>query len=160
MVIYKVLGGSSLIFSGLWFYYVKEQYEKKKYIQMLSYIKLISYIKTQIECYMLPIDIILDTCNKELLIGCCYDKDNAPKTITDLLNESRFYIDNEFLEKLYDFAQEFGFSYINEQIKLCEKYITNLSEIQEIYIKQRPKDKKLSLAICLSMSLSLILILM
>lgn len=159
MLIYRFIGGLGVIVSGLLIYYVREEFEKKKSIQIDSYIKLISYIKTQVECFILPINTILDRCDNILLINCGFGNDINPKTITELLNGSKFYADEDFINKLYDFAQDFGHSYANDQIKLCDRYIMDLSKIQEKYSNQRTKDKKLSFSICLSISLSLILIL-
>ena len=159
MVIYRVLGAITVMTSSIWFYFIIEGYEKKKTIQINAYLKLLSYIKAQIECYMLPIDMVLMKCDGSLIYDCGFYEDERPKSFNELLDNSKFYIDNEMLEKLCAFSRELGTSYAEDQLKLCERYISDLNIMYEKYKTQRTKDKKLSLAICLSTSLSLILIL-
>ena len=157
MIIYKLIGSAGLIASGVWFYFIREKFQKRKELQLSAYIKFISYIKNQIECYMLPIDTIIAECDIKLLKEC--GTVNRCSTLVDLLDDSTFYIDEDAINMLYDFAEDFGIKYYNEQIKTCDRYINELNRTREIYLNQRAKDKKLSLAICLSISFSLILIL-
>jgi hypothetical protein len=157
MIIYKLIGSAGLVASGIWFYFIREKFQKRKELQFSAYIKLISYIKNQIECYMLPIDAIISECDIELLSEC--GSVNRASTLVDFLDNSTFYIDEDVIRLLYDFAEDFGLKYYNEQIKTCDRYINELNKSREVYLNQRAKDKKLSLAICLSISFSLILIL-
>ena len=157
MIIYKLIGSAGLVASGIWFYFIREKFQKRKELQFSAYIKLISYIKNQIECYMLPIDAIIAECDIELLSEC--SSVNRASTLVDFLDNSTFYIDEDVIRLLYDFAEDFGLKYYNEQIKTCDRYINELNKSREVYLNQRAKDKKLSLAICLSISFSLILIL-
>jgi hypothetical protein len=151
------MGSAGLVASGIWFYFIREKFQKRKELQFSAYIKLISYIKNQIECYMLPIDTIIAECDIELLSEC--GSVNRASTLVDFLDNSTFYIDGDVIRLLYDFAEDFGLKYYNEQIKTCDRYIDELNKSREVYLNQRAKDKKLSLAICLSISFSLILIL-
>ena len=157
MIIYKLIGSAGLVASGIWFYFIREKFQKIKELQFSAYIKLISYIKNQIECYMLPIDTIIAECDIELLSEC--GSVSRASTLVDFLDNSTFYIDEDVIRLLYDFAEDFGLKYYNEQIKTCDRYINELNKSREVYLNQRAKDKKLSLAICLSISFSLILIL-
>jgi hypothetical protein len=151
------MGSAGLVASGIWFYFIREKFQKRKELQFSAYIKLISYIKNQIECYMLPIDTIIAECDIELLSEC--GSVNRASTLVDFLDNSTFYIDEDVIRLLYDFAEDFGLKYYNEQIKTCDRYINELNKSREVYLNQRAKDKKLSLTICLSISFSLILIL-
>ena len=160
MITYKLLGACGLFASGLWTFLIRESYQNKKIVQLQGYIRVISYIKNQISCYMLPVDKILRDCDERLLHDCGLYSSVRPKSIEEILDNSVIYFDDEIREKLNLFAKDFGKGYLNEQIKLCDRYISELKSIYEHFSVERSKDKKLSLAICLSISLSLILILL
>lgn len=159
MIIYRFLGAGGILFSGLWLYFVREGFYKQRGAQLDAYIKLFTYIKNQIECYMLPIDRILYDCDPKILKECGLTSNKNISNIKDLLNHSTFYVGDDIISSLYSFTDEFGVSYLPEQIKLCDKFLIELKEIRENNKNQRIKDKKLSFAICMSLSLSLILIL-
>jgi hypothetical protein len=93
MIIYKLIGSAGLVASGIWFYFIREKFQKRKELQFSAYIKLISYIKNQIECYMLPIDAIIAECDIELLSEC--GSVNRASTLVDFLDNSTFYIDED-----------------------------------------------------------------
>lgn len=160
MITYRLLGACGVFASGLWFYLIRESYQKKKLVQLRGYISLFAYIKNQISCYMLPIDKILLDCDEGILHDCGFYASSRPKSIEDIIDGCVFYLDNEIQQKLHLLARDFGKGYLNEQIKLCDRYISELKGIYEHFSGERIKDKKLSLAICLSISLSLILILL
>lgn len=160
MITYKLLGAGGIFVSGIWLFLIRESYQKKKMLQLQGYIRLISHIKNQISCYMLPIDKILQDCDERILQDCGFYASSPAESIEAILDGSVFFFDDEIQQKLYLFARDFGKGYLNEQIKLCDRYISELKSIYEHFNAERTKDKKLSFAICLSISLSLILILL
>ena len=160
MVIYKLVGSGSIIISALVLYLEMQKFEKQKINQINAYILLIEYIKNQIECYMIPIDRILMTCSEDLISTCGLDTNAHPSNLIELMDLAVFYIDDQSIDVLYKFANDFGLAYKDEQIRACEQCIIGLSKEKERISDKDSKDKKVHLAICLCISFSLILILM
>ena len=160
MIAYRLFGGGVILLAGLCFYYIRENFQKKKLIQLASFINLLGYIKNQISYYLLPIDKILCNCDKKIIADCGLDVSSNTDTLKEMLDKCEFYLEDEIQKKLYSFARDFGMGYSNEQIKLCDQYISELKSILDNFKLERLKDKKLSLAICISISLSLILVLL
>ena len=159
MIFYKLIAGVAVLICGMWFHFKREEFEKQKAEQLDSYIKLIAYIKNMIQCYMMPIDKIIASCPNDLIWGCgLTDKTNV-KTLDELISESDILLHEDIIDKLYSFSQEFGTSYLNEQIKSCDKYLDELCRIHKSEHEKRIKDRKISFAICISISLSLVIIL-
>lgn len=160
MLIYRMLGGVCLVSSGLWVYFIRDKFQKRKCIQLDAYINLLKYIKNQVECYMKPIDSILSSCSCELLSLCGISSLGSMSSLEQMLENTSFYIDDDAIDVLYRFSKDYGKGYLDEQIKSCEKYTKELEELRTVYYEKRRKDKKLSLAISISISLSLFLILL
>lgn len=160
MLIYKMLGGACLLSSGLWVYFVRDKFEKKKCIQLDAYINLLKHIKNQVECYMKPIDLIISSCSSDLITLCGISQLENLENVEKMLDKASFYIDDDAIDMLYSFSKDYGKGYLDEQIKSCEKYTQALEELRAVYYDKRRKDKKLSLAISISISLSLFLILL
>ena len=160
MLLYKFSGGMSLLISALLIYLQSRNYTHKKIKQIDAFISLIEYIKNQIECYMIPIDRILMTCSEDLISTCGLDTNAHPSNLIELMDLAVFYIDDQSIDVLYKFANDFGLAYKDEQIRACEQGIKELSKAKERISDKDSKDKKVHLAICLCVSFSLILILM
>lgn len=160
MLLYKFSGGMSLLISALLIYLQSRNYTHKKIKQIDAFISLIEYIKNQIECYMIPIDKILMTCTRDMILACGLDENMFPRTLGELMSHTEFYVDNNTIDILYKFANEFGLAYKDEQIRACERSIKELLKAKERTSDKDSKDKKVHLAICLCLSFSLILILM
>lgn len=159
MLYYKVIGSMSLLVSGLWVYSMHTSFQKRKLKQLDAYIKLISHIKTQIECYMLPINSIIGSCSLDLLKNCGIDDPKRIKDLKELLNCANLILEKEIIELLYQFAEDFGMGYREEQLNSCERVISKMMTYRDEFQKKHEKDKRVSLAICMSLTLSLILIL-
>lgn len=160
MTFYKIAGSISIVFSGLIVYFEMQRYENMKIKQINSYISLIEYIKNQIECFLLPIDAIIRSCNKELIKNCGIDTEyrNATK-LDDLIESARFYCGEECIELIRQFANDFGQGYMAEQLRLCDYYRGELIKERDKLKEKGIKERKLRLAICVSASFSLILLL-
>ena len=160
MIISKLIGGALLLVSALMIYLRFQHQNKKKTSQIEGFIKLISYIKNQIECYMIPIDRILFLCDKEVLYECGYGESVPPQSLKTLINNINPYMNNEASSIINRFANEFGTSYSNEQIRSCERCINELKKIKEVMNDKNARDKRVQLAICVCVSFSIIIILM
>ena len=160
MVLYKIVGSGSIIISALIVYLEMQKYESIKLKQINSFILLIEYIKNQIECFLLPIDVIIHNCNEELIRNCGINTDyKKVKTLDDLVSSTTFYCNGECVDIIKQFSSNFGQGYIGEQLRSCNYYRSELIKQRDKLKEKGAKEKKLKLAICLSASFSLILLL-
>lgn len=160
MIIYKTIGSASVIISALMMYYELQKYERMKLKQINSFILLIEYIKNQIECYLLPIDIIIRNCDTKLLNACAIDKNyKEANKLEDLIAMTTFYCDEQSVELIKQFARDFGQGYIGEQLRLCDYYRGELMKQRDKAREKGAKEQKVRLALCLCASFSLILLL-
>lgn len=160
MTFYKLLGSGSIIVSALIMYFEMQHYEKLKLKQINSFILLIEYIKNQIECFLLPIDKIIHNCSEEMIKSCGINADyRKAEKLEDLIDTTDFYCDNECIELIKQFANDFGQGYMQEQVRSCDYYRGELIRQKEKLKEKSIKERKLRLALCLCASFSLILLL-
>ena len=164
MLLFKLLGSTSILLSASIFYFETRKYEKEKLKQTDAFISLLRYIKKQIDCFSAPISVIMAQCNKKLLEDCGIDT----KSINDLsyndffariIENCDFYIDNEAIEILQKFGHEFGKTYRDEQLRSCDYYISELVKYREKIALEIPKERKMRFAVMFCASASLILLL-
>ena len=160
MVFYKIIGGGGVVLSALIIYFEMQRYEAIKIKQIDSFILLIEYIKNQIECFLLPIDMIIHSCSEELIRNCGIDADyKKVKTLKELVSLTNFYCGGECVELIQRFSSDFGQGYMEEQLRSCDYYRGELIKQRDKLKEKGIKEKKLKLVICLSGSFSLILLL-
>ena len=160
MIIYKTVGGISIIVSALIVYFELQKYEKMKLKQINSFILLIEYIKNQIECFLLPIDVVIRNCDAKLMNACAIDNSFVQaKNLEDLVGLATFYCDEESIEIIKQFAHDFGQGYIGEQLRLCDFYRLELLKQRDKLREKGAKEQRVRLALCLCASFSLILLL-
>ena len=160
MVLYKIIGSVAIVIAALTLYLEMQHFEKLKIKQINSFIMFIEYIKNQIECFLLPIDVIISACDEDLIKSCGINIDyKKAKKIDDLLEHTDFYCNSDCIELMKQFSNNFGQGYLQEQIRLCDYYRSELIKQRDKFKDKCIKEKKLKLAICLCASLSLILLL-
>ena len=123
-----------------------------------KYILLLRYIKVQIDCFALPIGEILARTEGSLLAGCGWRSESAPTSLDEMLTEAGLG-DRTSQGILLEFCKDFGRSYLDEQIRRCDHYITLLEERQVSVGKDIPRRKKLNSTLCISGALALIILL-
>ena len=158
MTIVKIFGACGVALSGIIYFKETVNYEKLKIAQVDAYIKLIEYIKNQVECFNLPIDRIIESCDREILLKCGA-QNASPKTVTEIVNSTNMYLDAEIVDILTKFANEFGTVYREEQIKLCLYYIGELRAYRQGIKEKHNRERKIHLGLCVSFAASLILLL-
>lgn len=160
MAVYKVIGSTSIIISALMMYFEMQKYERIRLRQINAYILLIEYIKNQIECFLLPIDHIIRSCDKNIIKSCCINVDHTKvENLESLIESADFYCDEEAINLIKQFSHDFGQGYMQEQIKSCDYYRNELIKQRDKLKEKSIKEKKLRLALCLCASFSLILLL-
>lgn len=162
MLIFKFIGGTSVVISSLLIYLEMQKYEKLKLAQLNAYISLIEYIKNQVECFLLPIDSIIQSVSEKIIKECGIKEGTDLKsfaTVNDIVQSTVFYIEGDSIGLIRQFAHDFGMGYRDEQIRLCEHYIKELIKEREKLKENSAKEKKVRLALSLCISVSLILLL-
>ena len=137
-----------------------QKFQKKRIKQINAFIELIEYIKNQVECFLLPINNIMDNCNDNLLKNCGIrvglKKDLSLK---EIISSVTFYCDEKTSDIIMQFAENFGRNYSREQIIACEHYKNELIKIRNNMLERDAKNKKIQLAVFLSISFSIIILL-
>lgn len=128
-------------------------------MQLSGYIDLLQYIKQSIECYLLPIDRIIASLDKDILIRCGINREGDYNGLAQLINNANFYIDSESIAILISFANNFGNSYSKDQIELCSRTIDKLQMQLEKLKNKAEKENKIRLTLSVSISASIVLLL-
>ncbi len=159
MNILKLLGSTMLIFSGFSVYFEIQKSENRKIKQINAYISLIEYIKKQIECFLLPIDSILCSCDEHIIRECIGSDSDEIESLDELFAATSFCIDAEAVAHISSFVRDFGSYYREGQIRACEICRDELSKISRTMCENTAKNKRVILTLCLCASLSVILML-
>ena len=101
----------------------------KDHERVEKYILLLRYIKSQIDCFALPICDILGRSDSQLLLSCGWIGDMPPSALEEMLKEASVE-DEEAQSILLEFCKDFGKSYLDEQIRRCDHYISLLEEFE------------------------------
>lgn len=160
MTLYKIIGSASIMLSALVIYIEMQRYESIKIKQINSFVLLIEYIKNQIECFLLPIDMIIRNCDESLIRACGIKEEyRQAKNLEQLVLLIDFYCDDECIELIKQFSSDFGQGYAKEQLRSCDYYKNELIKQRDKLKEKSVKEKKLKLVLCISASFSLILLL-
>lgn len=130
----------------------------KDHQRIEKYILLLRYVRSQIDCFALPIGDILGRADSALLAGCGWEKEEPPSSVEDMLGEASVE-DEDALGILLEFCKDFGKSYLDEQIRRCDHYISLLDERRNSLAKDLPRKKKLNSTLCISGAVAVIILL-
>ena len=158
MLLYKALGAIVIFVCGIETarrINAKISGENEK---LEKYILLLRYIKAQIDCFALPIGEILAKADESLLFGCGWRREGAPTSLEEMLTGAALG-DGVSQGILLEFCKDFGKSYLDDQIRRCDHYISLLEERRDILGKDIPRKKKLNSTLCISGALALIILL-
>lgn len=124
---------------------------------MDGWLDLLFYIRTNIDCYLTPVEQIFAEADPALLHACMGDA--SVKTPADLLSRSLPYLDNEAKRLLESFSREIGNCYREEQIKRCDYYLSALRVIREKKTAELPARLRVRNALCLCSAVGLAVLL-
>ena len=134
------------------------RFERKRLIVLDAYISLLFYIKGQIDCYSRPLsDILLGA--DTLLIESCGYRGGVPLSLQEMLPHSKIYLESESLRLLLAFADEFGSTYKQEQLRRCDYYIEALLERRRLLCDEIPSRSRVGSALWMCASFALMIIL-
>lgn len=147
MLLIKLLGGGLILSAGSFAAYSAVRFEKRKLSVIDGWIDLIFHIRSQIDCYLMPLDEILACTDREILKACMCQTPHP--SLSTLLESSSPYISNESKRLLSSFVKEIGGSYREEQLRRCDYYINTLRIIREKIADDLPARQKLCIALSL-----------
>lgn len=157
MVTLKLLGGVMILAAGALAAVSAVKHERRKLSVLDGWIDLIFYIRTQIDCYLTPLNEILAGTDRELLRACMWNGANGG--LDALLQNSQLYLGKEARRLLSSFVRELGTSYREEQVKRCDYYIASLRSLREKQLEDLPARTRVCVALCLCTALSIAILL-
>lgn len=119
-------------------------------------INLVRYIKTQIDCFMLPVDKIISdyTANNDSQISSELKKSSFPKSAENL----KSIVGDEEYEAFLYLAKSLGRGYRDEQLKLCDICTKSLESVLEKQKSDMQPKIKTHRAFCLLGSVMIIIL--
>ncbi len=167
-MLYKWLGTAILMLAGGYLSVFFNRMERKRLLVLDGYISLIRYIKGQIDCYAMPMSDIMATADPTLLDTCAgRGRQYAPapsdmtvwRSLPDMIQESRLYLEPESERLLQMFAAELGHTYRAEQVMRCEHYIQALGEERRKLADTAPLRVRMNSALCFCCALGVAVLL-
>ena len=104
-------------------------------------------IQLKIDCYAIPIPEILAECDERTLIDCGISGGKC-SSLDDLYQQCRIYMGKPEGYILKEFCSSIGCGYRETEVKLCEKYISELNAIKNEYRVILPKVNKAATVLC------------
>lgn len=144
------------VLSGAWAAYLLNARARIGTVQAEALISLIRYIRSEIECFAMPIPRALARCPRKLLEECGFSSEDAPKSAEELLENINDGVTHAHFAR---FCGEIGKGYRDEQLALCDYYITVLEERRLKLAEQLPLRKRINSALCMSGAFAIVIVL-
>ena len=148
----KFLGALLIFAVGVFAAFVSVQYEKKRLSVVDGLIDLILYIRSQIDCYLMPLDDILSGGDRALFEACMSPSNAA--NLPAILEASGIYLDGNGKRLIEGFVREIVAGYREEQIKRCDFFISSLRTQRERIAAQLPLRTRLCATLCICIALA------
>ena len=158
MHFFKWIGLALLFASGLAVGYLLSAFEARRYRQAEGFLALLRHVRLQIDCFSLPVSRILAGLDERIRRLC-----GAPQGAVDfpaLLSETKLLLPEEACALLYDFSEQLGGSYREEQLRCCDHYIVRLSPLCERMRDELPRRRHLALLLPIALTGALMLLLL
>ena len=127
--------------------YLSVCYEKKRVRVVEGWIDLIHYIRTQIDCYLMPMQEILANGDRMLLEACMSPANAAD--LPEILNASSIYLDGGVRRLLERFIYKLGDGYREEQLLRCDECIRELQAHKERLSAELAMRIRIVISLCL-----------
>lgn len=138
MTLLKLLGALVILSTGGVCAFCSVRYERRRLRVLDGWIDMILYIRSQIDCYLTPLQEILDG----------FVPAHAPTDLSVLLRASRFYLDEDTLSRLESFTKEIGGGYREEQLRHCDFCIAELRRKRERIAAELPVRQRMAVTLC------------
>ena len=151
MISYKILGGGLILGTGIAAAFLGVRREKRKLLILDGWIDLISLIRNQIDCYLTPLDEILQ--KAEPLISLPQAKEGAAPTLFSLFDATAWGLGEEEKRLINEFVHEIGNGYREDQIQKCGYYLESLRSLRRARAAELSPRIRVMLAVSLCASL-------
>lgn len=122
---------------------------------MISFLR---FVKVRVDCYAMPIDRILSDCDESIYEGLGYTDAKKPEDLAALAKHCTS-LRGDIKDIMTKFASEFGKSYREEQVKLCDRYIDEMLMLRSDISARLPMQKKLNSTLCISGAMAIVILL-
>lgn len=153
----KLVGMLTLLAVGGGFAVGSVQAERRRLSVLDAWIELLLTVRREIDCYLRPIDEILQGCPTELLRACTAG--GAVGSLDALLRGGAPYLESETYRLLERFSKDIGSSYREEELRLCDFSIQALQGRRELLAAEHPARVKLGITLSISAALGAIILL-
>lgn len=157
MIYLKLIGGGLIVSAGGFAAYTMAHAERRRLTVLEAWIDLILFIRSQIDCYLMPLDEILSKSDEAILRACACRTPHP--SLPSLLASSRSYLGEESGRLIASFVKEIGGSYREEQLRRCDYYITALRTERNKLAESLPSRIRLSVSLCLCASIGAFILL-
>jgi hypothetical protein len=140
MIFIRITGVLLLAFSGAFGARMINMRESSALVQNEGFIAFIRMAKGKIERFSMPLPQIFSECPSEIYRECGYVGE-CPTCVSHFFNGCR--VCDGVSHKIFSqFCKEIGRGYRNEQIRVCEYYLTLLEDRRNALSKALPNRKK------------------
>lgn len=153
----KLAGSVLIILAGVVLARAACKYERKRMDVIEGFISLIFFIKGQIDCYALPLSDILQSVPGDILYSCMCK--HSAKSIEEIIEAGRIYLDEESVRLLKTFSSEFGSTYREEQLKRCDYFIEALETRRRKISEDAPVRSRIGSALWICSSVTIMILL-
>lgn len=156
MTILRIFGAVILSLSGIAAAYALNSTAQRGLSQAEAFISFLRFLRSEIECFSMPLSRAMARCPSDILTECgCEEQIHG---LRGFLQCCAVY-DSETVELMLRFCDDVGKGYRDEQLLLCDYYISLLDERRRYLFEALPSRKKRNSALCLAGALALVIVL-
>ena len=157
----KIIGMLFIVASAMFFSFEKSASEERRILLIEELLRFIERIRGEISRYLRPLSEISASFSSELLSDIGFLKDIEEKGVGEAYKNLKRKIrfseeEGRILERFFSML---GHGYAEEEIKLIDATVSELSEHLKRERENLPKQKKLSVTLSCSAALALIILL-
>lgn len=124
--------------------------------QTEAFISLVRFLRSEIECFSMPLPRVIERCPQDTLAEL-----GAPPSCADLYELVSLcdVSDRQTAEIMRRFAGEVGKGYREEQLLLCDYYLSLLEERRGALASALPQRRRMNTALCVAGALAVVIVL-
>ena len=153
----KITGALMVIVGGIAAAYMLNARAKSSLAHTEGVISLVKHIRRSIDCYSMPAERIFSDCDSRIYAECGYFGNEVPRSLSELMSGCDA-LDARLLDILGRFEAEFGKSYRDEQVRICDRYIDELDEVRRGISERLPIRKRLNSTLCISGAIAIVIL--
>lgn len=146
---FKLLGLCCILLSGGVALAAEIRKERRRLRVSDGWIELIRTVRTQIDCYLLPLDDILSGVCIE---GATPSESSATQKLQAVLRLGAPYLSPEQYRVISELVQRLGQGYREEQLRLCDAALERLCPLRDALYAEYPLRLRLALTLSIGAS--------